>query len=520
MKHSLRPVAIAVLALLACVACAQEASPYEAATWPIPLSPLDAPVLATLQKQNLDLRRPCSDGVFIRRAFVDVIGTLPQPQEVQAFLDDTRPNKRSILIDSLLNRTEFVDYQTLKWCDLLRVKSEFPINLWPNAVQAYHQWIRNCIRDGKPYDQFARELLTSSGSNFRVAPANFYRAMQGRDAATIATAVALTFMGVRLDSWPEAKRAELAAFFSKVAYKKTGEWKEEIVYFDPGTGGPLKVTFPDGTAATLPPNQDPREAFAAWLTAPGNRWFAQALANRTWHWLMGRGIIHEPDDVRADNPPASPELLALLSRELVNSKYDMRHLFRLVLNSRTYQQSSIAPGPVPEKARFACYTVRLLDAEVLADALCWIGGRGEEYISPIPEPFTFIPATNRTIALADGSITSQFLETFGRPSRDAGLESERNTTPSDAQRLYLLNSSEVRKQIDGSPQLRKLFGATQGNPAEAVRGMYLLILSRYPTGTEQAAGEKYLQTPGLQGRAGFSDLAWALINLKEFLCRH
>ncbi len=520
MRRALLPISVVVAAFLTGIACAQDASPYEAASWPIPANSVDAPVLAALQKHNLGLRQACSDEVFIRRVFVDVIGTLPQPQEVQAFLQDTSPNKRAALSDSLLKRDEFVDYQTLKWCDLLRVKSEFPIKLWPNAVQAYHRWVRNCIRDNKPYDEFARELLTSSGSNFRVAPANFYRAVQGRDSMAIAHAVALTFMGVRLGSWPEEKRDELAAFFSKVGYKPTREWKEEIVYFDSSDAESLAVTFPDGSTTTIPAQQDPREVFADWLTAPGNKWFSQALANRIWYWLMGRGIIHEPDDIRPDNPPACPELLTLLSEELVGSKYDMRHLFRLILNSRTYQQSSVAEEPVPDTARFAYYTIRRLDAEVLMDALCWIGGRGEEYSSPIPEPFTFIPSTQRTIALADGSITSRFLETFGRPTRDTGLASERNNTPSDAQRMYLINSTDVRQKIENGPQLRALFESAEGNRSQLARGVYLLLVSRYPTPSEQSAAEEYLQTSGLPGRQAFSDLAWALINSKEFLCRH
>lgn len=518
MKHLRLTIGLSGL-LLSALTLAQGGTLYEAAAWTTPANAIDAVVATALQKQKLELLPPCTDEVFVRRVFVDVIGTLPQPQEVTAFVNDTRPNKRALLVDALLERDEFVDYQTLKWCDLLRVKSEFPINLWPNAVQAYHRFIRDSIRDHLPYDQFARTLLTASGSNFRVAPANFYRGMQGRDANAIARAVALTFMGCRLDNWPESKRSALAAFFSRVAYKKTGEWKEEIVYFDPGTGGPLKLTFPDGTTTTVAARQDPRVVFADWLVAPGNKWFAPALANRVWYWLLGRGIVHEPDDFRADNPPACPELLALLSQELVNAKYDTRSLMRLVLNSRTYQQTAVATPP-PDKVRFARYTIRRLDAEVLVDALCWIGGDGVEYSSPIPEPFTYIPKSQRTIALADGSITSQFLETFGRPSRDTGQESERNNNPSDAQRLYLLNSTDVRKQIENSPQLRQLYGAGQGKQADLVRGLYLTILSRTPTAGEQATAEQYLQKPGQAGRLAFNDLAWALINTKEFLYRH
>jgi hypothetical protein len=452
---------------------------------------------------------------------VDVIGTLPTPEEVLAFVADTADDKRARLIDALLQRDEFADYWSLKWCDLLRVKAEFPVKLWPNAVQAYHRWIRDAIRDGMPYDQFVRQLLTSSGSDFRAPPANFYRAVQGRDAGAIAAAVGLTFMGVRVDRWPEAQRAGLAAFFKRVAYKKTDEWKEEIVYCDFSSTETLRAGFPDGREVAIPPDKDPRVVFADWLITPENPWFTRNIANRVWSWLFGRGIIHEPDDLRPDNPPANPELLACLQSELVSAHYDLRHLYRLILNSRTYQQSSIprATGPAVV-TQFACYPVRRLDAEVLIDALCWIGGTGESYQSIIPEPYTNIPPSNRTIALADGSITSPFLEMFGRPARDTGLESERSNDPTDAQRLHLLNSTDVQRKIENSPQLRKLFQDAHGNRAQLIRSIYLMLLSRYPSPQETAAVENYLKSGGVGPKQSADDLAWALINSKEFLYRH
>ena len=179
----------------------------------------------------------CSDSVFLRRAYLDVIGTLPTPQEAREFLARTA-DKRAALIDRLLERDEFADYWAMKWSDLLRVKAEFPINLWPNAAQAYHRWIRTCIRENKPYDQFVREMLTASGSNFREPAVNFYRAMQSREPQAIAQAVALTFMGVRRRE--DGRRSDwsgMAAFFSQIGYKHTGEWKEEIVFFDRGQAG-------------------------------------------------------------------------------------------------------------------------------------------------------------------------------------------------------------------------------------------------------------------------------------------
>ena len=169
---------------------------------------------------------------------------------------------------------------------------------------------------------------------------------------------------------------------------------------------------------------------------------------------------------------------------------------------------------------FAHYTVRRLDAEVLIDALCWIGGNGESYSSAIPEPFTYIPKENHTIALADSSITSTFLMKFGRTSRDTGLESERDNHPTEDQALYLLNSSDIQRRIDFSPRLLAVNSLAKGNKQALIRWTYLPLLSRYPTAAEMAIAEKYFQTPGLQTRQAQSDLAWSLINSKEFLYKH
>lgn len=531
MKRYYRLPAIVALALLACGSfAAQQAivEPFENASWTTPANVIDTHVAAALARQGASLRPQCSDAVFIRRVYLDMIGTLPLPREVDAFLRDTRPDKRAKLIDSLFLREEFADYWTMRWCDVLRVKSEFPINLWPNAVQAYHRWIHDAVRNNRPYDRFARELLTSSGSNFRVPAVNFYRAVQGRDPTSLAKAVALTFMGERAERWPKSRLDGMSAFFSKVAYKKTLEWKEEIVYANPDADKPVKAVFPDGKAVTIPANVDPRQVFAGWLISPSNNAFARNIVNRLWAWTMGRGIIHEPDDIRPDNPPACPELLACLEKELVKSGYDLRHILRLILNSRTYQQSSVPhplldgnmTSPSARSVEFARYAVRQLDAEVLIDALSWIGGEGESYSSPIPEPYTFIPKDQRTIALADGSITSSFLTTFGRPSRDTGLLAERGSQPTDTQRLYMLNSSDIQRRIDRSPRLQMAANAGRRNPVNAIRMIYLTLLSRYPTDDEERIALHYYRTSGLQPRQAASDLAWALINSKEFLCRH
>ncbi|MCP5537669.1 MAG: DUF1553 domain-containing protein [Akkermansiaceae bacterium] len=497
--------------------------PYESDQAPVPATRIDQLVQSVLKKQGITPARTCSDEVFIRRVFLDVIGTLPKQREVVYFINSNDPGKRAKLIDVLMARDEFTDYWTLKWCDLLRVKSEFPVNLWPNGVQAYHRWIRDAVKENRPYDVFARQLLTSSGSNFREPAVNFYRAVQGTDPEAIGEMVALTFMGVRTEHWSENTRKEFGTFFSRVAYKKTVEWKEEIVYLDPEANTPLNAVFPDRKKITIPAGDDPRVAFADWLITPENPWFTQSISNRVWYWLMGRGIIHEPDDVRPNNPVSNPGLLTYLQGELVKSNYDLKHLFRLILNSQTYQQSCIPRSKHPYAAAyFGHYHMRRLDAEVLVDALNGFGNTTEKYWSPIPEPFTFIPEDKRTITLSDGSITSQFLEMFGRPSRDKGYESERETNPTEFQRLYMLNSTEIHARIYKSPVLKQILAQTRNDKPATVRMVYLSILSRRPTPQEAAVALKYFNGPGKKsGSTGaVYDLAWALLNTKEFLYKH
>ncbi len=488
-----------------------------------PQNKIDDLVFARLRQLGIQPAKLCSDAVFLRRAYLDVIGTVPTPKEVLQFLKDTDPKKRSALIDNLLERPEFAEYWAMKWSDLLRVKAEFPINLWPNAAQAYDHWIRAALRENRPYDQFVHELLTGSGSNFRDAPVNFYRAMQSRDPQAIAQTVALTFLGVRAEKWPKDRLSDMSAFFSNIGYKETGEWKEEIVFFDPAKPGatlPRVAKFPDGTQANLTADRDPREVFADWLVSPQNPWFARNIVNRTWSWLLGRGIVHEPDDIRPDNPPENPELLALLEKELIASKFDLKHIYRLILNSETYQLSSIPRTDSAEADKhFAYYPLRRLDAEVLIDALCQISQTNEKYSSAIPEPFTFIPDEQRSISLPDGSITSSFLEQFGRPSRDTGLESERNNRLSASQSLHLLNSSHIQQKIERSPRFNYLMQTAQDQKT-LVATLYLLILSRYPTPEEFKVVNTYSQAGAANGRAATVDLIWSLMNSAEFLYRH
>jgi hypothetical protein len=471
----------------------------------------------------------CSDAVFVRRAYLDVVGTVPTAKEARDFIQDPdTENKRRLLIDRLLERAEFAEYWAMKWGDILRIKAEFPVNLWPNAAQAYHRWVRASLAKNKPYDKFVREMLTASGSNFRVGPVNFYRAIQNRTPEGIARAVALTFMGARAESWPTNRLTGMTAFFSQIGYKLTSEWKEEHVFWDPlgssvmaGNSAPGRAAIaavgqpstsnsvsqltnparmnrvtseevlPDGTKVKLPPDRDPRDIFADWLITPENPWFTRSVVNRVWAWLLGRGIIHEPDDIRDDNPPSNPALLAYLENQMVAGRYDLKRFYRLILNSQTYQLSSMPRFNTPEaEANFASYSLRRLDAEVLIDAINKVTGTSDLYTSPIPEPFTYIPNGMPAVAIADGSITSPFLALFGRSARATGMENERNNKPTPAQWLYLLNSSDIQRKLEQGPNLQAIIGFAPKSP-EIVEELYLTILSRFPTPDEVRTIEGY-----------------------------
>jgi hypothetical protein len=515
---------------------------FESPVVPTPEGRIDKLVLAKLSKLGIQPAL-CSDAVFVRRVYLDVIGTLPTAKEARKFIQDPdAKNKRRLLIDRLLERDEFAEYWAMKWGDILRIKAEFPVNLWPNAAQAYHRWVMASIAENKPYDKFVREMLTASGSNFRVGPVNFYRAIQNRTPEGIASTVALTFMGTRAESWPTNRLAGMAAFFSQIGYKPTREWKEEVVFWDPlGTNAlacnsasnaptlpptdcaPQSAVFPDGKRVRLSSARDPREDFADWLITPRNLWFKRNIANRAWSWLVGRGIIQEPDDIRPDNPPSNPALLAYLEKELVASHYDLKRLYRLILNSRTYQFSSVPrPDVAQAEANFGSYPVRRLEAEVLIDAINKITGSSDLYTSAIPEPFTYIPADQPAIALADGSITSPFLALFGRSARATGMENERINKMLSAQWLHLLNSSHIQRKLEQGPKLKVIFDSGR-KPLEMVEELYLTILSRFPTPDEVKIAEDYGksgQPKAARRRQDWVDITWALINSTEFLYRH
>lgn len=500
--------------LLTLATLAAQRQPFESDVAIAPCR-IDALVTAQLAELGIPAARPCADAIFIRRVFLDTLGILPTADEARRFLAEKAPDKRARLVDAVLARPEFVDFQTMRWCDVLRVKAEFPINLWPNAVQAWQRWLRDSRRTAMPWDQFARTVLLAAGSNFRDPEVNFLRGTPDRSPAGIARIVALTFLGERIETWPAAQQIGLATCFGSLRWKATQEWKEEVL-----VGGlaetPFTVVLPDGSQATVEPGQDPRTAFVDWLFRDQERRLAQALCNRIWAWLCGRGIVHEPDDRRPDNPPSVPGLLEHLADRLLVAGYDQRAVYRAILLSATYQRSSLPNCEEPRAAAcFAHASLRRLEAEVLIDAIDAITGTNEEYVSPAPEPFTRLPVGTRAVTIADGSTTSAFLELFGRPPRDTGLHAERSDRISARQCLHLLNSSQVRKKLEGGPALARTLRAK-----DAIGELWLTFLSRPPTDHERQLAEQHIAAAGPRATPALQDLAWALLNSAEFLFRH
>lgn len=489
---------------------------------------IDELVFAQLRRLGIPPAEVCDDSVFVRRIYLDVIGSLPTPAETAAFVQDTDPQKRDKLIDSLLQRGEFADFWALKWGDLLRVKAEFPIQLWPKGVATFHRWIRDSIAKNKPYDQFVRELITSSGSGYRNGPANYFRATSEENPQGWGEMTATTFLGVRIDcahchnhpfealTWDD--NFGLAAFFP-VSLKTTGEWGDEIVYFNPGrsviherTKQPVKPTFIGGQVCELQPGEDPRGKLSAWMTSPENPWFTKNISNRVWYWLLGRGIIHEPDDLRVTNPPENPELLDYLCQELIAQKYDLKHLFRLILKSKTYQLSSHTnQWNKHDVSHFSHYPIKRLSAEQLLD--------GISSVCESTEKFPGLPAGFRAIQLPQSGVNSSFLDLFGRPPRDISCECERKEDATMPQALYLINTDHLEGKLKNGQKIKRLIAENKDDVA-IVNDLYVAAISRLPTDEERTRMLEYVGNRKDRREAAFQDMLWALLNTKEFMFNH
>ena len=476
-----------------------------------------------------------TDAEFLRRAQLKLTGRPPAPEEVRAFLRDKSPDKRARLIERLIYSPRFADMMAMRYAQTFRVKSEFPINMWPNAVQLFHAYLRDAAARDLAYDVMARELLTSNGSNFRKPQVNFLRGHADRTPEGVARGVMLSLAGVRLEKLPERDREGVAAFFSRLGRKDTDEWKEEIVFTLPQSVR-VEARTPDGKSFSIDaPGTEPREVFAAWLTSPDNPYFARAFVNRMWFWLMGRGFVEPADDLAVPPPSGglwsifktapppvrtTPELDAL-AELFKKRKYRVRELVRIICNSPAFDAGWETNDAEQLRAAelFAVYPVHRLEPEVLVDTLAAVTGTYDRYRSVIPEPFTILPPGTPAVKIADGSISSGVLDNFGRSPRDSGTLDETRLRITSSQRQWLMNSNILFGRLRRVPQ--QLFKKRKVEPARRIDEIYLLVLARYPTAEErELLLRRFREIPKNRRGSFWGDVVWALVNSREFMMYH
>lgn len=500
----------------------------EAAAWPtlVKKNYIDE-LLQTKWKQLKLVPSPLADdATFLRRAFLDCIGTLPTPAEVREFLDDQDPNKRDKWVDRILARNDYADYWALKWGDLLRNQRKGQKDHLRGTF-AFHAWIRNAFATNMPYDQFVRNIIAAQGTVDQHPPVIWYRTVRNLTHQTNDTAQ--LFLGMRIncaqchhhpyEKWSQDDYYQFQAFFARMG-RKSGETAQEPAIFvrpdgqvrNPANGKLMEPRGLDGPEVTLDPEGDPRHQLVDWMASPDNPFFSRAIANRLWAHFMGRGVVEPVDDMRVTNPPSNPELLDALAKDIRDHKFDQKHLIRTIMVSTAYQLSAEPqPGNINDQQNYARAYPRRMLAEVMLDAICQVTG--------VQENFGGLPKNTRTIQLPDESVPSYFLDVFGRPTRETPCECERPKDANLAQMLHLLNSGEVQTKVANPNGRLALMLKAKKPDAEIVEELYLAAFGRKPRAEELKTVVAYLgeQT---DKKMAFEDLLWALLNTKEFLFNH
>jgi hypothetical protein len=488
---------------------------------------IDKLIDAKLEKLKIQPSPVAEDATFLRRASLDLTGQVPTSDTVRAFLADPAPSrvKRAKMIDTLIASPAYVDHWTVKWGDLLQSSRKF---LGEKGVYGFREWIRDSIASNKPYDALVRELLTSRGSSYDEPAANYFRVT--REAKPTMEKTTQVFLGVRMvcaqchdhpfERWTQNQYYQMSAFFSAVGLRAGYEVGEEIVFDQradyemkhPKDGRVVKPEFLIASTrpVAIPSDSRRRDALAEWLTSADNPFFAKAVANRIWSYFFGKGIIDPVDDIRASNPPTNPALLEALTKELVAHNFDLRHLMRVIANSRAYQ-TSFMPNEWNEgdAINFSRMIPRRLTAEQLMDAVTSAAGA-----RPV---FPEAPQDTMAQQLADPHIGKEgFLDVFGRPPRESACECERRSDFSLPQALNLVNGTTISNAV-ADPKGRVANLVLGGSSdRRIVEELYMAALSRPPNRQETERGIAYLAT-GDSRASRAQDLLWALLNSKGFL---
>jgi hypothetical protein len=477
----------------------------------------------------------CTDGQFIRRAYLDITGTLPTAEAVTAFAADRDPAKRDKLIDRLLETPEYAYRFANKWADVLRVKRRNQPERAPGTF-AFHTWIREAIATDRPYDEFVRDIICATGDEAKSPPTVWYKEVTTPE--QFVDDIGQVFLGQRLacanchhhpyEKWSQDDYWGLAAFYARVGRKQLpvpgqaggNRGRELVIFTRPGgsvTNKRTNATAPmkplDTDPMDIAADEDPRQALADWMTDPKNPFFAKAVANRYWAHFFGRGIVDPLDDMRVTNPPSNPELLDALAKDLTDHGYSLKALIRTICKSRTYQLSA-TPNEFNQhdKQAYARYYPKRLSAEVLLDAV--------NRVTDSPTVFNGLPkdrfAPHRAVQLPDESFQSYFLDVFGRPQRQSACECERVNEANLAQALHLLNSDEVQGKVTRSGGRADKLASDPRPDAEKVEELFLWAFARKPTAADRAAALAHLARHPKDKKAAYENIVWALLNTKEF----
>ena len=483
---------------------------------------VDDLVLAKLSELQIPPSPLSDDNTFIRRVYLDTLGVLPNRQDLSRFLGDTRSDRRARLIDSVLDRPEYVDYWAYKWSDLLLVSSR---KLEQAAMWSYYHWIRNGVAENRPWDRFIEELVTATGSNLENGAVNYWLIHQ--QPQEITENLSQAFLGISLtcarchnhplEKWTQDQYYGMANLVSRVRLKD-GQAAGEVTLVPrpvgevshPRLGRPMPPQPLDGEALALDDPADRRRHLARWLV--GSEHFARSLVNRVWAHFFGRGVVDPEDDLRATNPASNEALLSALTRDFMDHGHDVKRLIRTILNSATYQLSSTGvPANRDDEEYFSHHRSRRLPAEVVLDAM--------SQVTEVPEDFKGYPLGTRALQLPETQVESYFLDSFGRPPRLTSGADERKGDANVAQVLHLINGGTLNRKLRAEGGAVDRLLELELSAPELVERVYESALSRRPSRPEV---DRLVAALDLEqaSREGVEDLFWAVLTSKEFLFTH